>query len=525
MKYALTKFFFHLLFITLGVSQAFSQTYNILDFGAQVGPDFNNTAPINEAIKKCSESGGGKVLIPKGKFITGTIHLLSNVNLHLENGAVLVGSLDMSHYNLMPEGYYYSGINYMGILFANDVKNVSLTGAGTIDGRGTFFMKKNKRFAPSAEERKYTRQKEQFRDPSKLEDGPLTFIERPGHILTLSNAENIRIKDLLFLDSPKWTLRVGGCEDVKISEITIKNNVLIANSDGIHITSSSNVQVSNSTVIAGDDALIVTGFISGNKKYTYGNQSNEAKNIIFDNCIITSKSAGIRVGYGIKPIKNIIFSNIIITDSNRGIGVFSRDNSAISEVSFSNIKMDLRLHSDGWWGKSEPIHISAIPSSPNGAPGKIKNISFSDIQAHSESGVILYGEDENLIENIKMTRVHFQIDEGKFSQKYGGNFDLRPAFSLEKGLFKNDIPAFYAKRVKGLELNHITLEWKKPTSKFYTNGLEIENFERFILKNFNISAANVQENIFDIKLSKGTDYKIFNDLSFGKETKILYPDK
>ena len=124
-----------------------------------------------------------------------------------------------------------------------------------------------------------------------------------------------------------------------------------------------------------------------------------------------------------------------------------------------------------------------------------------------------------------MTRVHFQIGEGKFSQKYVGNFDLRPAFSLEKGLFKNDIPAFYAKRVKGLELNHITLEWKKPTSKFYTNGLEIENFERFILKNFNISAANVQENIFDIKLSKGTDYKIFNDLSFGKETKILYPDK
>ena len=522
MKFAFTKFSLHLFLITLGVSHAFSQTYNILDFGAQVGPNYINTVPINEAIKKCSESGGGKVLIPKGKFVTGTINLLSNVNLHLENGAILVGSLDMSHYNLMPKGYYYSGINYMGILFANDVKNVSLTGAGTIDGRGTFFMEKNKRFAPSVEERRYTRQKEKFRDLSRLEDGPLTFNERPGHILTISNAENIRIKDLLFLDSPKWTLRVGGSEDVKISEITIKNNVLIANSDGIHITSSSNVQVSNSTVIAGDDALIVTGFISGNEQYTYGNQSKEAKNIIFDNCIITSKSAGIRVGYGIKPIKNIIFSNIIITNSNRGIGIFSRDNSTISGVSFSNIKMDLRLHSDGWWGKSEPIHISAIPSSPNGLSGKIKNISFSDIQSHSESGVIIYGEDENLIENIKMTRVHFQIGEGKFSQKYGGNFDLRPAFSLEKGLFKNDIPAFYAKRVKGLEINHITLDWNKPTSKFYTNGLEIENFERFILKNFRISAAKSQDNIFDIKLTKGTDYKLINDLSFGKETKILY---
>ena len=57
------------------------------------------------------------------------------------------------------------------------------------------------------------------------------------------------------------------------------------------------VNVSNSTVIAGDDALIVTGFISGNEKYSFGNNSKEAKNIIFDNCVVSSKSAGIRVGY------------------------------------------------------------------------------------------------------------------------------------------------------------------------------------------------------------------------------------
>ena len=82
------------------------------------------------------------------------------------------------------------------------------------------------------------------------------------------------------------------------------------------------MNVANSTVIAGDDALIVTGFISGNETYSFGNNSKEAKNIIFDNCVVSSKSAGIRVGYGEKPIKNVIFSNIIINDSNRNWCIF-----------------------------------------------------------------------------------------------------------------------------------------------------------------------------------------------------------
>ena len=116
----------------------------------------------------------------------------------------------------------------------------------------------------------------------RLEDGPLEYKERPGHILTISNSENILIQNIRFIDAPKWTIRIGGSDNVKISQITINNNILIPNSDGIHITSSINVNVSNSYIIAGDDALIVTGFKSGLKQYVFGNNSKEAKNIIFD---------------------------------------------------------------------------------------------------------------------------------------------------------------------------------------------------------------------------------------------------
>ena len=519
----MVRFLFLIIFILIPFGKAYFQTYNILDFGAKSSESFVNTESINNAIKECANKGGGTVLIPKGEYISGTIHLKSNVNLHLETGSFLIGSLDIDDYGVMPDGYYYSGKNLMGLIFANDVENISITGEGVLDGRGTSFMKKNTRFAPSKEQRKYTRQKEKFRDDIKLEDGPLEYNERPGHILTISNSENILIQNIRFIDAPKWTIRIGGSDNVKISQITINNNILIPNSDGIHITSSINVNVSNSNIIAGDDALIVTGFKSGLKQYVFGNNSKEAKNIIFDNCVVTSKSSGIRVGYGEKPISNVIFNNILINNSNRGIGVFSRDDSNIKNVSFSNIFIKTRLHSDGWWGKSEPIHISAIKYTKNGNPGMISDINFNNINAYSESGIVIYSDNINSIKNIRINNLRVKVTSGQFSEKYGGNFDLRPSYSLEKGLFDNEIPAFYAKGIQNLDLNNISLEWEDPIFNFFTNGLEVENFQNFSLRNFEIYSAFDREDIYDIKISNGKNYKLLNDLSPKGETKIKYP--
>ena len=513
---------YKILFLIFGYVQfSWTQIHNILDYGAKPESDFINTSAINEAINVCHSQGGGTVFIPKGEFVTGTLHLKSNINLYLEKGAKLIGSSDIKDYDVMPEGYYYSGKNYMGIFFANDVINVSLSGKGTVDGRGTSFMKQNTRYAPSISEREFTRQKEEFRDTILLEDGPLKFIERPGHILTISNAENVSIKNILFADSPKWTLRIGGSKNVNISDIKIENNILIPNSDGIHITSSSNVTVTNSNVIAGDDALIVTGFISGYGKTKYGNQSSEAKNIIFSNCNITSKSSGIRVGYGEKPISNIIFKNINIMDSNRGIGVFSRDKSSINKIIFSNISIQSRLHSDGWWGKSEPIHISAIQSTKNGIAGKISNIIFENIKANSESGIIIYSENDSKISNINIKRLKIKIEEGRYSKKYGGNFDLRPTSLKGKSLFEHDIPALYVKGVEDLKIDNVIVKWGKQNNTFYTHGLEMENFENITISNFNISAAS--KNKADIKLTNGEKFKFLNDRSPNQRTKIIYP--
>jgi len=125
--------FFISLFITC---QVFAGTFNILDFGAKGDGVFVNTKAINDAVNKCFESGGGTVVVPAGTFVTGTIILKSNIDLHLEPGVVLSGSENLDDYSNL------FGKN--GIIFCEDAINVSISGKGTIHGNGIKFYETDK---------------------------------------------------------------------------------------------------------------------------------------------------------------------------------------------------------------------------------------------------------------------------------------------------------------------------------------------------------------------------------------------
>ena len=336
-NFVLIFFFF---FLNLKASD---KIYNILKFGAIGNGIHLNTKEINQAIIECNKNGGGTILIPKGKFLTGTITLLSNVNIKLESGAEIIGSKKISNYMIMPDGYYYSGINYAGIFFGNNIENISISGNGKINGNASFFMNFKKRFRWSKNESKLTRQGDDYMANENLEDGPVDYEERPGHLITISNSRNIEINDLYLKDSPKWTIRIGGSENININQVVIDNNLFIPNNDGIHITSSRNVKISKCDVRAGDDAIIVTGFSSGDKNinYKFGNKSKISENIKINDCKLKSRSSAIRVGYGENAIKNVVFKNIIIDSSNRGIGIFSRNNSLIENIAVSYTHLTL----------------------------------------------------------------------------------------------------------------------------------------------------------------------------------------
>ncbi|MGZ3924248.1 MAG: hypothetical protein ACXVBJ_10805, partial [Flavisolibacter sp.] len=116
--------------------------YNILNYGAIGDAKALNTSAIQKALNDCHQHGGGVVEIPTGSFLTGTLRLYSNMNLHFQPGASLVGSTDNKDYGYQKD-FGFGGLgagNKTGILVAHNEQNISITGFGAIRGNGTSFM-------------------------------------------------------------------------------------------------------------------------------------------------------------------------------------------------------------------------------------------------------------------------------------------------------------------------------------------------------------------------------------------------
>jgi len=484
--------------------------YQITDFGAQGDGRTVNTAAIQKAIAECNADGGGAVRIPPGEFVTGTVRLLSNVHLELEAGAVLSGSTDLADYSM-------DGVKE-GIIFADDAENVAISGFGTINGRGTYFHLPD-RLNPSGGDKKYTRQGDDYLNPRYgTGDGPIGYVDRPGMMVVLLRCTRVSIRDITLKDSPMYAFRIGNCDDVTITGVTIFNNPLIPNNDGIHCTTSRNVHISNCHIEAGDDAIVVTGFPYGiygegggtvkSGPATYGNKTNRSENVTVTNCTLSSRSAGIRVGYGENDIRNCTFHNIVIFGSNRGIGVFARDAGSIENVIFSDIIIETRLFTGGWWGAGEPIHVSAVPEASDGKVGRISRITFSNISAQSEAGIVLFGTGESPLREIVLDNVHLTIKNGPLSLSYGGNFDLRPAYRPPMQLFKHDIPGVYAQFLEQSRLEHIDLTWGENLPSYFTHGIEIESSHDVLIVHFHGSGAPNAKGAKDVEVRDSQRVKL-----------------
>jgi polygalacturonase len=354
-----------------------------------------------------------------------------------------------------------------------------------------------------------------------FEDGPLSYLYRPGYMINLDHCENIQIEDIYIYDSPEWTVRISDCDHAIVKGVSIDNNVLIPNNDGINCSNSRNINISDCNISTGDDAIIVNGFSdhhynpdaahSLSAKTFTGNQTDRAEYVTVTNCILSSRSSCIRIGDGEHPISNLVFSNLVMYSSNRGIGIFSRSNTLIEHVIFSNIVMQTRLFSGHWWGKGEPIHISAVKDYENGNGGKVRDIRFTDIIAEAETGILINGSAGSTIDDILLERVKLTIHPGKYTTDYGGNFDLRPAYPMDSALFKHDIPGLYARFVNHFTLSGVEINWEKGLPQFFTNGIEIDHFHDLTIENSKASRAFNAPGLTAIKLSNGSNELLRNN--------------
>ena len=373
--------------------------YDILTFGAKGDGVTDDAVAIQKAIDRCSVEGGGVVLLPRNHvFLSGPVELKSNVELHLEATATLKANPNEKIYHLSAFGENRG--EGMLWLWAKDAENISITGKGTIHGNGIAFM--------GAE----------LDDSYELK--PLadqTFDPRP-HVLTLTNVQNLTIRDVTIKEGAYWTVHLIGCNEAVIDGINLLNNLKIRNGDGIDLDHSKNVRIANCHITSGDDCICL-------KNRREFEQYGSCHDIVVTNCVMSSRSCAIKIGSeNMDSIYNVVFDNCIITGSNRGLGIQNRDEGTVTDVVFSNIQLDCRLWSDVWWGKAEPIYVTSYPRANGnhkdanwrfpkgqieGRCGEVSRIYFNNITALSENGCFVGGDVPGKVKDIYFNNVRVKF--------------------------------------------------------------------------------------------------------------------
>ncbi|MBR2290732.1 MAG: right-handed parallel beta-helix repeat-containing protein [Prevotella sp.] len=387
-------------FLTLIITAVSAQTvYDVTAFGAKGDGITDDAVAIQQAIDRCSQEGGGRVLLPRNHiFMAGPIELKSNVELHLEATATLKANPDERIYHLSAFGKNEG--EGMLWLYANDADNISITGKGTIHGNGIAFM------------------------GAELEDSyelkPLAdqaFDPRP-HVLTLTDVRRLTIRDVTIREGAYWTVHLIGCNEAVIDGIQLLNNLKIRNGDGIDLDHSKHVRISNCHITSGDDCICL-------KNRREFEQYGSCHDITVTNCVMSSRSCAIKIGSeNMDSIYNVLFDNCIITRSNRGLGIQNRDEGTVTDVVFSNIQLDCQTWSDVWWGKAEPIYVTSYPRANGnhkdanwrfpkgqieGRCGEVSRIYFNNINATADNGCFIGGDVEGKVHDIYFNNVRVKL--------------------------------------------------------------------------------------------------------------------
>ncbi len=356
-------FFVNSVFFSQAYSQNQSKLIDINDFGAVGDGASLCTTEIQTAIDSVSNSGGGKIIFPKGKYLTGSLILKSGVNLHLEKDAVILGSINPYDYNELemkgrPATSKTDDNSQMALIVAYKADNISITGKGTIDGQGRALALNidSLHHAGIKIDPKYNKRRNRPNETAR----PKLF--------RFSTCKNILIKNVELRNSACWGLSFELCRNLTLDSLTIFNRAYW-NNDGMDITDCQNVRVTNCDVNSADDGITLKSYYEG-----YCNDS-----LYIANCTVRSSASGVKFGTAsIGGFKNITIENIKVFDTFRSaIAIESVDGCEIENVNVSNIVAK---------NTGNAIFIRLGHRSGD-SPGSIKNVTIKNIKVEIPFGI------------------------------------------------------------------------------------------------------------------------------------------
>ena len=345
-----------------------AKDFSITNYGAVGDGLLLNTEAFARAIDACSKSGGGRVVVPAGLWLTGPIEMKSNVNLHVQRGAIVLFTKDLSQYPIVKASSKSKTLQPASPIYGYDLTNIAITGEGIIDGSGEAWrpVKKNKLTAsewkdlvksggvvnakgdiwwPAKEamegEAYLDKLKESKKELTPNDLLPARTFLRP-HMVFFVNCDNILIEDITLRNSPKFVFYPSACNNVIVRYATVFNEWNAQNGDGIDISATKNVAIYKNTVSVGDDAICMKS--SGGK--TPDVNSYKLENIIIADNIVYRGHGGFVIGSNTDGnMRNIFVNNCSFIGTDIGIRVKSNagrggivENVYISNIYMSNIK-------------------------------------------------------------------------------------------------------------------------------------------------------------------------------------------
>ena len=290
----------------------------LTDFGAIGNGQTLCTDAFSQAIEALSAKGGGRLVVPRGVWLTGPIVLKSNINLHIEKGGVILFAADETLYPLIKTSF--EGLDTrrcQSPLSANGAENIAVTGEGVIDGNGQYWRPLKREKVTENQWKTFTSVKGGvFKSPKlwypsegyakgdnaadmnvprnmRTEDdwNSVKRFLRPV-MVSLVNCKNVLLQGIIFQNSPAWNLHPLMCENIIIDDVLVRNPSYAQNGDALDLESCKNALIVNSRFDAGDDGIC----IKSGKDADGRKRGRPCENVVVDGCTVFAGHGGFVVG-------------------------------------------------------------------------------------------------------------------------------------------------------------------------------------------------------------------------------------
>ncbi len=417
----------------------------ITDFGAIQNDKKTGWKSINEAVKQCSKKGGGRVVIPDGNWITGPIHLKSNVNLHLSDHAVLKFSDIFDDY--LPVVFTrYEGFecyNYSPLIYAINCQNIAVTGKGKLDGNGEKWWTWAKK---SRDTQKLYDMVLKNVPPEKRVFGNVKSAMRPSFIQFI-NCKQILFEDFTISSGPFWTIHPIYSHNIVARGVRVITRG--PNNDGFDIESSTDVLIENCFFDTGDDCVVLKSGM--NEDGWRVNKPTE--NIVIRKIYTKAGHGGVVFGSDVSGgIRNVYVHDCFFDGTSIGIRLKTMRGRGgfVENVWVNNIGMKNIIEA--------PVHLTMFYTSStlqpaSKKPSVIRNLNFENIYCEgAERPFYIVGLPEKKIENISLKNICVT------SARKGAICSDANGVSFE-GIYLsvNDSVACYMKDASNISFNNATL--------------------------------------------------------------------